>query len=235
VLWGKLTQLANGAVYDGDRVVHELHTKKLDALIELLESLDGKVLIGYAYVHDIDRIRLALARAGVEKVAPIRTQASLDAWNRGETRVGILHPLSAGHGLNDLKDADHVVWFGLTPNLESFEQLNGRVMSGHRRGNRKIGLHVIVCENTVDEELMAMLDLKDGTQTQAQIRVAQRLLEVANDAAEKRSPRAVAHDDGQAPRGGRPGAWTQAAGLPGRGGLESVRLGASASPVGSLP
>jgi hypothetical protein len=235
VLWGKLAQLANGAVYDGDRLVHELHTKKLDALIELLESLPRPLLIGYSYIHDTDRIRLHLARAGVKKVGVIRTNESLEQWKRKEIEVGIIHPKSAGHGLNDLKDARAVVWFGLSPGLESWQQLNGRVIGGHRRQGREIGVHVLVAEDTVDEDLVQMIEEKDSTQKAAQARVQRWLVEVANDAAEKRSPRAVAHDDGQTPRGGRPGAWTQAAGLPGRGGLESVRLGASASPVGSLP
>ena len=173
VLWGKLLQLANGAVYDGERVVHHLHDRKIEALLELLESLQGKVLIGYGFVHDIDRVLAALKKAGIQGVGVIRTNASLEAWKRDEIRVGVIHPASAGHGLNDLKDASHIVWFGLTPNFEYFQQLNGRVIGGHRRGDRQIGIHILVAEDTVDEDAVNMLQIKDGTQVTAQIRVAQ--------------------------------------------------------------
>jgi len=178
VLWGKLLQLANGAVYDGDRLVHVLHSRKIEALLELLESLQGRVLIGYGFVHDIDRIQAALASAGVKGVGIIRTSASLNAWKRGEIKVGIIHPASAGHGLNDLKDASHIVWFGIPSNFEFFQQLNGRVIGGHRREGRQIGIHILTTMRTVDESALDMLDSKNGTQRTAQIRVAQLLKEV---------------------------------------------------------
>ena len=181
VLWGKLAQLANGAVYDGDRLVHELHTKKLEALVELLESLPRPVLIGYSYIHDTDRIEAALDRAGVKKVSIIRSNASLESWKRGEVEVGIIHPNSAGHGLTDLKDAKAVVWFGLSPGREAWEQLNGRVIGGHRLAGRTIGVHVIVADDTVDDDLLEMIHFKGDTQKSAQVRVNQWLAEEAHD------------------------------------------------------
>lgn len=179
VLWGKLLQLANGAVYDSERNWHLLHDKKIEALVELMESLPRRVLIGYAFKHDLARIQTALAKAKVEKVGIIRTNESLNDWKAGRIEKGIIHPMSAGHGLNDLKDAEAIVWFGMTPNLEHFQQLNGRVIGGHRLQGRKIGIHVIVTENTVDEDAVGMIDLKDSTQSTAQLRVMQRFLKEA--------------------------------------------------------
>lgn len=198
-LWNKLTQLANGAVYDGDRIVHLLHNRKIEALVELLESLPRPVLIGYSFIHDVERIKLALLRAGIAKVGVIRSNASLEMWKAKEIQVGIIHPLSAGHGLNDLKDAEAVVWFGLPPGrLESLQQLNGRVVGGHRRQGRSIGVHYIIAENTVDEDLISMLDMKDGTQTTAQIRVAQRLIQQEGPHGVHKATEAA--DDRQGPR-----------------------------------
>jgi hypothetical protein len=182
VLWGKCLQLANGAVYDAEHNWHVLHTKKIEALVELLESLPvKKVLIGYGFVHDVERIEAALLKAGVKGVGIIRTNKSLDAWKRGEIEKGIMHPASAGHGLNDLKDAEAIIWFGLTPNFEFFQQLNGRVVGGHRLQGRDIGIHVIIAENTIDEDVVGMIDLKDNTQVAAQMRieVTQRLMKEA--------------------------------------------------------
>jgi SNF2 family DNA or RNA helicase len=175
VLWGKLLQLANGAIYDNDRNWHLLHTKKLEALVELMESLPRRVLIGYGFVHDKERILSALAVAKVQGVGVIRTNQSLDDWKSGKILKGVIHPASAGHGLNDLKDADAIVWFGMTPNREHFDQLNGRVIGGHRLQGRDVPIHVITTENTVDEDAVAMINFKGVEQSTAMIRVAQRL------------------------------------------------------------
>ena len=179
VLWGKLLQLANGAVYDGERLVHVLHSRKIEALLELLESLPRPILLGYGFVHDVDRIQAALASARVPNVKIIRTNQSLESWKRGEIDIGIIHPGSAGHGLNDLKDAKAIVWFGLTPRREFWEQLNGRVVGGHRRQGRDIGIHVLLTRGTVDEDAMDMLNMKGDVQAGSQTRIAQRWIKEA--------------------------------------------------------
>jgi SNF2 domain-containing protein len=185
VLWGKLLQLANGAVYDAERLVHVLHTRKLEALLELLESLPRPILLGYGFQHDVDRIIAALAAAKVPGVRIIRSNESLNAWKRGEVEIGVIHPGSAGHGLNDLKDAAAVVWFGLTANREHFEQLNGRTMGGHRRAGRDIGCHVLSAEGTVDEDAYAMLSFKGDQARNSQIRIVQHWLKEVPDGAYK--------------------------------------------------
>lgn len=179
VLWGKLLQLANGAVYDAEKNYHVLHDRKLDALGELLESLPRPVIVGYGFVHDVERVQRFISKAFPgERVGILRTGKSLDVWRSGGLDIGIMHPASAGHGLNDLyvSGAENLVWFGFTSNREFYDQLNGRLAGGHRRTGRKICIHHIVADNTIDEDALAMLDFKGDQQSTAQIRVAQRFL-----------------------------------------------------------
>ena len=181
VLWGKLLQLANGAVYDEKRKWHELHRAKLEALGEILEALPRPVIVGYGFIHDVERILAYLNKdLGGRKFgrsAILRKGSSLDAWRRGEIDIGIMHPASAGHGLNDLylSGAENLVWFGFTPNREFYDQLNGRIAGGHRRTGRNVCIHHIVAEGTIDEEAVALLDFKGEQQSAAQVRVANRL------------------------------------------------------------
>jgi len=177
VLWGKLLQMANGAVYDEKKNWHEIHKAKLEALWELLESLPRPVIVGYGFVHDVERIFNGCPKSA-GRMAILRTGASLDAWRRGEIDIGVMHPASAGHGLNDLyvSGGENIVWFGLTPRREFYDQLNGRLAGGHRRAGKQICIHHLLTEGTIDEEALAILDLKGEQQLQAQIRVAQRLV-----------------------------------------------------------
>jgi hypothetical protein len=176
VLWGKLLQMANGAVYDETHTWHEIHSRKLEALWELLESLPKPVIIGYGFVHDVERVFKHFPKS-LGRLAVLRTGKSLDAWRRGEIDYGIMHPASAGHGLNDLyvSGAENLVWFGLSPNREYYDQLNGRLTGGHRRTGRKDCIHHIVTEGTIDDDAVSLLDFKGSQQTTAQIRVAQKL------------------------------------------------------------
>ena len=176
VLWGKLLQMANGAIYDSEHKWHKIHDQKLEALWELLESLPKPVIIGYGYVHDVERVFASFPRR-LGKLAVLRSNASLDAWRKGEIDYGIMHPASAGHGLNDLylSGAENLVWFGFTNNREFYDQLNGRIAGGHRRTGRTVCIHHIVSEGTIDEEAVALLDFKGEQQVAAQIRVAEKL------------------------------------------------------------
>ena len=193
VLWGKLLQMANGAVYDAEKKWHVLHTKKIEASVEVLESLPRPVIIGYGFVHDVERIQAALERAGISGVGILRTGRSLDDWRAGRIQVGIMHPASAGHGLNDLyvSGAENLIWFGLTPNREFYDQLNGRLTGGHRRTGRKVCIHHIICDQTVDEDGVAMLDFKGEQQLRAQINIARRIVEGVPHEGRK-SPQSIA-------------------------------------------
>jgi hypothetical protein len=173
VLWGKLLQLANGAIYYEEGKWVEAHRQKIDALWETLEGLPKPVLIGYGFKHDTARI-FQHAPKDLGRFATLKSDASLDAWRRGEIDYGVIHPGSAGHGLNDLyvSGAENLVWFGLTTNREFYEQLNARIVGGHRRTGRSVVIHHIVCDDTIDEDARELLALRDKAQRTAKMRLA---------------------------------------------------------------
>lgn len=159
-LTNKLLQFANGAIYDMDGQVHELHTVKLDALEELIEEAGGDpVLVLYAYQHDADRIRQRIPCRALDKPEDI------DAWNRGEIPVALAHPASIGHGLN-LQDGGHIIiWYGLTWSLELYQQANERL---NRPGQRNIcRVYHLVLKGTHDERVLKALKNKDIGQAAA--------------------------------------------------------------------
>ena len=158
VLTNKLLQLANGAVYDTVRGVHEIHDAKLDALEELIEQAQGKpLLVFYAYQHDLERIKRRFPWA-----ATMDEPGVVERWNRGEAPLLLAHPASAGHGLNLQEGGNHIVWFGLTWSLELYEQANARL---HRQGQtERVIVHHLVAKGTVDENVMGALARKEATQ-----------------------------------------------------------------------
>lgn len=154
VLANKLLQMANGAVYDEFQGVHEVHRAKLDALEDLIEAANGNpALVYHAYRHDRARILERFPQARV-----LDTQEDIKAWNAGEIPVLVAHPASAGHGLN-LQEGGHIViWFGLTWSLELYQQANARL---HRQGQEHpVIVHHIVAEDTLDEQVMKVLEGK---------------------------------------------------------------------------
>ena len=161
-LSNKLLQLANGAIYDDDRQVHEIHRCKIEALMELLESLQGKsVLLFYNYKHDRERILKALAKTDL-RVRELKTTQDEDDWNAGEIDVLLTHPASSAYGLNLQQGGNHVVWFGLSWSYELYTQANKRL---HRQGQtEKVIIHHLVSEGTRDEDVMAALARKDDVQ-----------------------------------------------------------------------
>lgn len=161
-LSNKLLQLANGALYDEDRNVHEVHSCKMEAFLELVESLQGKpALVFYNYQHDRDRILAALSGKGL-RVRELRTPEDEDDWNSGRIDILLAHPASSAYGLNLQQGGNHVVWFGLTWNYELYTQANKRL---HRQGQKqKVIIHHLVCAGTRDEDVMAALERKDDVQ-----------------------------------------------------------------------
>jgi hypothetical protein len=156
-LSGKLLQMANGAVYDGDHSVAHLHDRKLDALEDLTEAANGKpILIAYWYKHDAVRI---LERFPAER---LDGEDSIRRWNAGAIPVGLIHPASAGHGLNLQDGGSTLIWFGLTWSLELYQQTNARLW---RQGQKDtVVIHHIITKGTIDEMVMAALQKKDKTQ-----------------------------------------------------------------------
>lgn len=161
-LSNKLLQLANGAVYDDDHAVHEVHTCKIEAFLELIESLQGKpVLVFYNFQHDRERILKALSGSGL-RVRELKTTQDEDDWNAGKIDVLLTHPASSAYGLNLQQGGNHVVWFGLTWNYELYTQANKRL---HRQGQtEKVIIHHLVCSGTRDEDVMTALQKKDDVQ-----------------------------------------------------------------------
>lgn len=158
-LSGKLTQMANGAVYGENRKVLHIHDRKLDALEDLMEAANGKpLLVAYWYEHDLQRIKARFKNARC-----IETTQDIDDWNAGKIPLALIHPASAGHGLNLQEGGCTIVWFGLTWSLELYQQLNARLW---RQGQKHtVVIHHIVTKGTHDEDVLRALDNKDTRQS----------------------------------------------------------------------
>ena len=162
-LANKLSQMANGAVYGEDGRFFTIHDRKLDALEDLIEAANGKpVLVAYWFKHDLERIEERLRKLRIP-FSTLDDSASIERWNRGELPVALIHPASAGHGLNLQEGGSTLVWFGLTWSLELYQQTNARLW---RQGQqRTVVIHHITAEGTIDERIMSALRKKEKTQT----------------------------------------------------------------------
>lgn len=157
-LSGKLLQMAAGAVYDGEGQAVRLHDRKLDALEDLVESANGRpVLIAYWFRHDLERIRKRFPGA-----RELRQEADIADWNAGKISIGLIHPASAGHGLNLQDGGSMLIWFSLTWSLELNQQTNARLW---RQGQKHtVTIHYLVMKDSIDESVMAALSRKDKVQ-----------------------------------------------------------------------
>ena len=171
----KCRQVANGGIYldpevqaliklpTGKRDWVDLHEAKLDALEELIEELQGSpLLVAYDFKHDLERIKKRFGKnvpfigGGVS----VKRSSELEqAWNRGELPVLFGHPQSMGHGLNLQECGHHVAWHSLTWDFELYDQTNRRV---RRQGNKakRVFIHHIIAEGTIDEVILAALKMK---------------------------------------------------------------------------
>ena len=162
-LSGKLLQLAGGAVYTDDGATIRLHDRKLDALEDLVEAANGRpTLVAYWYRHDLERIRERLHKMGIA-FDEIKTNESIRRWNKGEIPVGLIHPASAGHGLNLQESSSRIIWFSLTWSLELYIQLNARIFRQGQREKTVVIQHIIT-QGTIDERVMRALREKNATQ-----------------------------------------------------------------------
>lgn len=159
-LMNKLSQFANGAIYDEERNVHDVHDDKLDKLAEIVEAANGNsVLVFYQYKHDIPRITKKLKGY---KVEAYEGERQLTDWNAGKIDVLLAHPASTAFGLNMQQGGHYIVWFGTGWNLELYQQANARL---HRQGQKyPVQVYKLICANTVDERMNAALDTKKGVQ-----------------------------------------------------------------------
>ena len=162
-LVNKLSQMANGAVYTDDENTITFHDKKLDALEDIIESANGKpILVAYWFKHDYQRIVARLNQIGV-KYMKIDSDESITKWNNREIPVALIHPASAGHGLNLQQGGNTMVWFGITWSLELYQQCVCRL---YRQGQTEGTVTIIhlISKGTIDEKIMKALSEKDNTQ-----------------------------------------------------------------------
>ena len=162
-LSGKLLQLANGAAYTDDGATIGIHDRKLDALEDLIESANGQsVLVVYWFKHDLKRITGRLEKLGVS-FSNLDSSESIRMWNQGNLPVGLLHPASAGHGLNLQSGGNCLIWFSLTWSLELYQQTVARLWRQGQKSQTVVVQHIIT-EKTIDERIMKVLSGKAQTQ-----------------------------------------------------------------------
>lgn len=159
-LFGKCLQIANGTVYDDEKISHSVHSAKFDALAELVEATPGSLLVAYSYRPEILRLQKYFGK----KARAIQSDKDIDDWNAGKIKLGYAHPAGLGHGLNLQDGGSNVCWLGPPPNLEHWLQLNKRL---HRPGQQadRVIINVLMAENTLDEHVRdVILQEKDDSQ-----------------------------------------------------------------------
>lgn len=156
-LSNKLLQMSNGAVYNDDKESLQIHDRKLDALEDLIEGANGKpVLVAYWFKHDLGKIKDRF------DVREIKSAKDISDWNKGKIPVALIHPASAGHGLNLQAGGSTLIWFGLTWSLELYQQTNARL---YRQGqDSTVVIHHILTKGTIDEDVMKALKAKERIQ-----------------------------------------------------------------------
>lgn len=162
VLSNKLLQLANGAAYDENKGVQEIHSAKLDALEDILEAANGHpVLLFYSYKHDLERIQRRFPHCRTLRKGAEGSKDIAD-WNAGKIDLLAVHPASAGHGLNMQDGGNIIVWFGLTWSLELYQQANARL---YRQGQkRSVIIHHLAAEGTIDNDVVDAIQNKAAGQ-----------------------------------------------------------------------
>lgn len=162
-LSGKLCQMANGTIYsDSGEAVH-IHDRKLEALEDIIEAAQGPILLCYWFKHDLERITEKLDQLKVS-YSRIVTEENIRKWNEGKYDVGLIHPASAGHGLNLQHSSNHIVWFGLTWSLELYQQTNARLWRQGQKQDIVVVQHIVTA-GTIDEDILDALTHKDASQT----------------------------------------------------------------------
>ena len=163
VLTGKLLQMSNGAIYTNEGNTMQIHDRKLDALEDIIEGMNGKsLLVGYWFRHDYERIVRRLADIGVP-FERLDSEASIKRWNAGQIQVGLAHPASTGHGLNLQDGGNTICWFSPTWSLELYQQMNARLYRQGQKANTVVIIH-IVTKGTIDSRVLKVLKEKNRIQ-----------------------------------------------------------------------
>ena len=162
-LSNKLCQMSNGAIYDDSHETQEIHERKLDALEDIIESMNGKpLLVAYWFRHDLERIAERLHKLHIP-FSQLDTENSIRRWNAGELPVALIHPASAGHGLNLQSGGNTLVWFGLTWSLELYQQTVARLWRQGQKSGTVVVQHIVTA-GTIDKQILRALQNKDKTQ-----------------------------------------------------------------------
>lgn len=156
-LINKLLQFSNGAVYSDNGYI-EVSDKKIKALQEIMDTSQGQpILCFYSYKHDVERIQKAIPDAKV-----LKSNDDIQSWNRGEISLLLVHPASAGFGLNLQHGGHIIVWFGLTWSLEQYQQANARL---YRQGQtQSVIIHHLITQGSVEHRVMDSLQGKKDVQ-----------------------------------------------------------------------
>lgn len=163
-LSGKLSQMASGAIYDNDKNIINLHDRKLDALEDIIEAANGNpILVAYWFKHDLDRIIDRLSRLKLNYSTLFKTE-HIEKWNKGKYQIGLIHPASAGHGLNLQFGGYNIVWFSIPWSLELYQQTNARLYRQGQKSNIVVIQH-IVTKGTIDEKILTALSSKNKVQS----------------------------------------------------------------------
>ena len=162
-LSGKLSQLSGGAVYADDGSVTVIHSKKLDALEDIVEGANGSpLLVAYWYRHELERISERLRSLHIP-FARLDRPEDIRRWNAGEIPVALIHPASAGHGLNLQQGGSTIVWYSLPWSLELYTQTVDRLFRQGQQAETVSVIHIIA-KDTIDGRIVRALKDKDSTQ-----------------------------------------------------------------------
>lgn len=161
-LTGKLEQYANGFVYEDAKTHdwHEIHDLKLEAVEDILDGSEGQpVLVFYKFQADYERLK---DRFGFEKLTSSNARDVVKRWNEGKIKRLAAHPASAGHGLNMQAGGHIIVWYGITWDLEHYQQAVKRL---ERQGQKDVVInHILYCSWTIERRIKSSLEKKDGRQ-----------------------------------------------------------------------
>jgi hypothetical protein len=156
VLIGKLQQIASGFIYDFDGVAKRLSDYRVNALCELLNKINENTLIAYWYAEDLEALRAALPDAEVFDNS--RLNAQVRAWNSGKIKTLLIHPRSAGHGLQLEQGGSNIVWYTPYWSRDLWEQLNARLW---RKGQKNtVNVYSLIASGTVDEVITQRVEDK---------------------------------------------------------------------------
>ena len=163
-LSNKLCQMASGAIYNDDGDYYRIHDRKLDALEDIIESMNGSPLLcAYWFKHDLERITERLSEKRID-FEVLTSEDAIRRWNEGKVTVGLIHPASAGHGLNLQDGGSNMVWFSLTWSLELYQQTVARLWRQGQSSGTVVVTHII-SKGTIDQKVMKALSSKETTQT----------------------------------------------------------------------